>query len=222
MKHTNFFAAIALFCLIGCGNNNGSTSGAKTEEREENERVLVEASPGTYYTVLRPINFHANGFIPYGSATIKLKNDELEVSINLDDDQAVPHRQSLHIGTRCPTLRDDTNGDSYINYDEAQNVVGQVLMPFDSDLNSQIAGEGVYPRGPAMTYNKHGSLSKINADLWKSKTLDSGQGIGFEGKVVMVHGTSFQQKFPPSLSAFNGEPAHLALPVVCGILGKMD
>ena len=222
MKSKSLFVSLTLFCLLGCGNNNGSTGGVKLEERGENERVLVEASPGTYYTVLRPINFQANGFIPYGSATIKLKNDELEVNVTLDDDQAVPHRQALHIGTRCPTIRDDTNGDGYIDYDEAQNVVGQILMPFDSDLNSQIAGQEIYPRGPAMTYNKVGSISRINADLWKSGTLSSEQGIGFEGRVVMVHGTSFQQKFPPSLSSLNGEPAHLSLPIVCGILGKMD
>jgi hypothetical protein len=239
MKSSNLFFVITLLLLVSCGNNSGGGSGtqpavndgevtereapeAESEREEEttsNDYDMVPASAGTYYTVLRPVNFHSNGFIPYGAATFTVKDDLLEVSTSMDDDQAVTHRQTLHIGTRCPTLADDKNGDGFVDYDEAMTVVGPALMPLDNDISSQLAGAGVYPKGRAMTYNKSASLSGINADLWKADEnpadnimkLASGKGIGFENRVVLIHGT-----------AFEGEEAHISLPVVCGVLKKID
>ena len=203
---------MALLGLMACGKNEGGGSGSSVNGTASKE--LVEASPGTYYAVLRPVNFRSNGFFPYGAATFTVKGDELQVSTSMDDDQAVTHRQTLHIGTRCPTVEaDDTNGDGFVDYDEAMRLVGKALIPLDGDLNSQSAGAEIYPRGRAMTYQKSASLSKINADL-------KGQKIGFEGRVVLIHGT--QGSFPASVASFEGEPAHISLPVVCGVLKKIS
>lgn len=227
MKNNNFILLMALLGLMACGKNEGGGSGTDTRT---SAKELVEATPGTYYAVLRPVNFRSNGFFPYGAATFIVKGEEIQVSTSMDDDQAVPHRQTLHIGTRCPTVEaDDSNGDGFVDYDEAMRVVGGALMPLDGDLNSQTAGAENYPRGRAMTYQKSASLSKVNADLWRKDEnssanlvkLQQGQGIGFEGRVVLIHGTS-QGSFPPSLASYNGEPAHISLPVVCGVLKKIS
>lgn len=232
MKSNIAFVMLALLGLAACGKDGGGSSGAQGSGGiiQNTSQEMVEASPGTYYTVLRPVNFHANGFIPYGAATFTLMGDQLQVSTSMDDDQAVAHRQTMHMGTRCPTLADDTNGDSFIDYDEAQKVVGPALMPLDADLDSQSGGAEVYPRGSAMTYKKSASLSKINFDLWKADEdpsdnvikLAQGKGIGFEGRVVLIHGTTFQSSFPSSLASYKTEAAHLSLPVVCGVLNKID
>lgn len=216
MKLINLFSLIFILSLFGCGNKSGGSDGNNQEEREDHHRLLLEATPGTYYAVLRPTNFLANGFIPYGAATFKLVNDELRVEVVLDDDQAVPHRQALHLGTSCPTLADDTNGDGFVDYEEAQRVVGKVLMPLDSDLSSQAAGENFYLSGPKMTYNKVASLSEINSELAPRKKM------GFEDRVVIVHGTSAQAHHPTSLASYMGEAPHLSLPIVCGILKKIE
>lgn len=215
MKSKKIITLFILLCLTACGNDKSSNDQAANKMAIQD---YVEASPGTYYSVLRPVNFQSNGFIPYGAATFTLTNDELKVNLALDDDQAVTHRQALHMGTRCPTLADDTNGDGFVDYDEAQRIVGQIIMPLDSDLNSQLAGAEVYPRGPAMTYNKTASLQKINTDLLGQ----IGKSIGFEKRVVLVHGTSSQTSFPSSLAYYNGETANLSLPIVCGILEKIE
>jgi hypothetical protein len=221
-------ALLFLLSIVSCGKDNG---GSGTKESDLNPtREYAPATPGTYYTVLRPVNFHSNGFIPYGAATFKLFDDQLQVSTSLDDDQAVKHRQTLHIGTRCPTLADDTNSDSFIDYNEAMAVVGPALMPLDSDLSAQLSGADVYPVGRSMTYNRSASLSEINADLWKVDEdlsdnitkLSSGEGIGFEGRVVLIHGTTSQSSFPSSLATYKNEAAHLSLPIVCGVLAKIE
>lgn len=223
---------LTILSLVACGKDGGSSSGSGGSGRiaQNTSQEMVEATPGTYYTVLRPVNFHANGFIPYGAATFTLVGDQLQVSTSMDDDQAVTHRQTLHMGTRCPTLVDDTNGDGFIDYHEAQKVVGPALMPLDGDINSQSAGAEVYPRGIGMTYKKSASLSSINSDLWEADEdpsdnvikLAQGKGIGFEGRVILVHGTTSQSSFPSSLASYKAEAAHISLPVVCGVLGKID
>jgi hypothetical protein len=215
MKTNHIISLITLLTLAACGN---SGSGGESAANNGPQHESVEASQGTYYTVLRPVNFYSNGFIPYGAATFSIKEDSLQVNVTMDDDQAVVHRQALHSGSRCPTIADDSNGDSFIDYQEALAVVGEAIMPLDADLNSRDAGSEVYPRGPAMTYSRSASLSSINADLNQA----SRGNIGLEGRVVLVHGTSPNSSFPSSLAAHNGEAPHLSLPVVCGVLKKID
>jgi hypothetical protein len=229
MKPNHIFMALTLLTFVACGKDGGGNTGSNNGN-DNDVTEMVAATPGTYYAVLRPITFHSNGFIPYGAATFVLKDDQLQVSTSLDDDQAVNHRQTLHMGTRCPTLADDTNGDTFLDYNEALSVVGPALMPLDNDLNSQAAGADIYPRGIGMTYNKSASLSKINADLWITDEdssdnltkLPTGTSIGFENRVVLVHGTSNQSTLPSSVAAYRGEASHLSLPVVCGVLGKIE
>lgn len=226
MKTNNFLSVLALLACVACGGGGGGGGSNGSEGIQE----LVEATPGTYYSVLRPVNFYSNGYIPYGAATFTVKENQLQVSTSMDDDQAVAHRQSLHLGTRCPTAGDDTNGDGFVDYNEAIAVVGPALMPLDNDLSSQKAGAEIYPRGRGMTYNKSASLPQVNADLWVSDEnpsdnvtkLAPGQALGFEERVVLVHGTSASVLLPNSLSSYPGEAAHLSLPVVCGVLKKID
>jgi hypothetical protein len=210
MKTIHILAVVSLLSVVACGGGSGSSSGGKRDIASQ----MVAATPGTYYAILRPVNFHSNGFLPYGQATFKVMDDALQVNTALDDDQRVAHRQSVHIGSRCPTAADDTNGDTFIDYNEAMAVVGQAVLPLDGDLNSQAAGAGVYPTGTGMTYYRTASLSKINSDL--------GLQIGFEGRVVLVHGTSSNSAFPTSIASFENEPANLSLPIVCGVLKKIE
>jgi hypothetical protein len=211
MKSMNVLALLTLFSLVACGGGSGgSGSGGKRNVASE----MVEATPGTYYAVLRPVNFHSNGFLPYGQAMISLRDDLLQVSTSMDDDQPVNHRQTVHAGSRCPSASDDLNGDSFIDYNEAMAVVGKAILPLDGDLNSQAAGAEVYPRGIGMTYNRSASLAKVNADL--------GLGIGFDGRVVLIHGTAINSAIPTSVASYQTEPANISLPVVCGILKKID
>jgi hypothetical protein len=223
MKTSHYCVLLALLGVAACGNGGGGGNKASVEKQE-----IAEASPGTYYAILRPVNFHSNGFIPYGSATFTVEGDKLQVNTTMDDDSAVTHRQSLHMGTRCPTQADDANGDGLVDYNEAMKVVGPVLMPLDNDISSQLAGAEVYPRGTGMTYNKTASLTAINTDLSKSDENPSdeiaktpGRGIGFDGRVVLAHGTSQSALLPTSLAARGGETANISLPVVCGVLRKL-
>lgn len=222
MRNVIWTSLFILTC-VSCGGDGGGSSTSIMQQE------LEPISEGVYRTVLRPVNIISNGFIPYGTAVFRVKGDELEVRTEMDDDQRVTHRQAVHVGTRCPNLSDDANGDGFVDYQEALAVVGSAYLPLDNDLSSQKAGSEVYPRGPGMTYSRRAPLSRITADLWlpdenpgdEIMKLAAGDAFGLNGRVVLIHGTK-NSALPASVAARPGETADVSLPVVCGVLKKIE
>jgi hypothetical protein len=205
MQVTSF--AIVLFILVSCGKNSSTTPAL--------ERVVDEqVTDGQYRAILRPLNTQASGFIPSGAAEIKVEGNDFKVKSFLDDDAKVPHLQSIHTGKRCPNLSDDTNGDGFIDYQEALSVVGPVLIPLDGDLNTIEAGKDIYPLGSSFTYQKNASLLEMLKDLGATKIL------AIQSKVFLIHGTADLGRLPPSVRSDLEKPPHLALPVACGLLKR--
>lgn len=211
--------------LIACGSDSGSSS-SPTIQMAQEEQV----SDGKYLAVLRPLNTQISGYFPFGNAEIEVAGDEFKVVTYLDDDAQVTHKQSIHTGTRCPEAKDDTNGDGLVDINEAMAVVGKVVLPLDSDLSSQKAGEGDYPRGTSPTYTEVASITSIMEDL-KNRTeevpdhlvkLEDDQNLAIEGKVVLVLGASDQASLPETTGSAFGLTPHGSLPIVCGVIRQRE
>lgn len=227
MRKKNYLLVLTLVLLTACGKNGGGNgSGAQQES-------LEPVSEGTYRAILRPLNYQAAGFIPSGTATFRVKGDQFEAVTLIDDAAPVAHRQAIYMGTRCPTVADDRNGDGFVDYQEALVSVGQVLIPLDNDLDSQDAGANNYMKGSSFTYNRKTSLSRMVSDLWLADAnpadeivkLSSGDNLAINGRVVMIHGTGTNSSFPglpASLAGASGEAPNLSLPVVCGIIRRLN
>lgn len=221
MKTLNLIPFIALLGVVACGGSSGGSSSKK-----QDEIVLADAVDGTYHAHLRPVNPHASGFLPHGGATFKVAGDNLTVKTYLDDDSAVTHRQSVHMGSACPTAAHDTNRDGFVDYQEALRAVGKVLIPLDANLESQDAGAEVYPKGSSFTYTKTASIQGMLTDLWapdKSPNdefakLSRGNGMKLVGRVVLIHGTYTYDGLPETLATRGTEPANLTIPVACGVI----
>lgn len=215
---------LPLLALAACGGNGGGSDSAQGETS-----VAVEAADGVYHAHLRPVNPHSNGFLPHGGATFRVEGDKLTVKTYLDDASAVTHRQSIHVGTSCPTEAHDANEDGMIDYNEAKAAVGPVMIPLDGDLSSQEKGAEIYPRGSSFTYNQSGLVSEMVSDLYESDPVPGdeivkfrpGQGMKLIGRVVLVHGTYSSDLLPATLGTRGSDPANLALPVVCGVIATI-
>ncbi len=226
MRLTEILILISLLTLAACGGGGGG-GGSDAEKQEEIE--AGEAGDGIYYAHLRPLNSHANGFLPHGRVTLTIDGDKLSVKTYLDDDSSVTHRQSIHIGTKCPDASHDSNRDGFVDYQEALRAVGKVMIPLDGDLSSQEKGAEIYPRGTSFTYQRSGFISEMLEDLWTTDSVPDdefikfrrGQGMKMVGRVVLVHGTFSTSSLPASLSTRGGDSPHLALPVVCGIISPV-
>jgi hypothetical protein len=173
---------------------------------------------GNYKAIMRPINTSVNGWLPTGAAEIYVNDQQINIKTYLDDDTKVTHIQSIHQGIRCPTINDDSNGDGFIDALEAEQVVGNVMIPLDGDISSPEAGQGVYPKGKSFTYFESAPLVKLIQNHSLNNLLDNSFHV--EGRVVQMHGTSDINRVPPTVAEVNGQPRNLSIPIACGIIKR--
>lgn len=217
-----------LIVLFSCGKKD-------TGQKPAEEEVLsIDGSniQGVYQTPLTPINVNTTLSV-VGSAGLHRSSDIFKAFIKVYiGEKGVVHRQSVHRGNRCPTMRDDINGDGFIDAREAHFVTGNVILPLDGDLDSQIEGSGAYPVGNGIAggyfYSREASFSRMFEDLRDTDqdTLDEidkipyNQGISFHKKVVMVYGVGTYTRLPDSVYTTGNLTRHRSLPIACGVLKR--
>jgi hypothetical protein len=201
-----------LLLFISCGRKENEIN-SDPQVRDYGEQNSVQHFRG----ILRPINNQLSGFLPTGIAEVKIINDKIEVKTLLDDDAKVIHIQSIHLGNRCPEQIDDKNVDGLIDIEEAHFASGNIYIPLDSDLNSELLGQGNYPMGGGYTYFETASLKAISKDLEsRNQTLD------FLNRVVLIHGTYSKSDLPGTIETLGIYPVEKSLPIACGVLRKLD
>jgi hypothetical protein len=215
----------ALLALASCGadKNSKNVESAKQEQRQVED--------GSFEASLTGLNSSVSGN-PSGTAKVTVNGDSVTVRVMVNGAPVTMHAQHIHAGTSCPGMDADTNADGFVDDKEAAVVSGQVLIPLDADLNTQEGGSDNFDSGSSYTYNQTGSLSQMLADLTSPDTnpndevvkLPAGTTeVGFEGKVVEVHGVPDTQTLPATV--VNGDPNKTPqeeLPIACGILKKTN
>ena len=210
-KKISSLFALTLVLTVACGKSGGGNKSSSSQA------ALTEAqAEGNYRAILRPFNNHLSGFLPSGFAEINIAGDNISFKTMLDDDARVIHMQSVHTGLRCPNANDDTNGDGYVDINEAYAVVGSVLIPLDSDLNNQTLGAGIYPLGGGYTYIEAASLKNLQSDV-KSRT---GENLNLSGRVVLIHGVSPTTRVPTTFRTIEGMSEQASAPIACGVIFK--
>lgn len=214
MKNSIPLIILTTSLLLSCGkgekSSKSNTAVIRTPALEE------QAAEGSYRAILRPFNNHLSGFLPTGVAEIKISGDSVQVKTLLDDDARVVHIQSIHQGTACPTILNDTNKDGLIDVAEAIAISGKVFISLDGNLNSEEEGAGLYPFGGDFTYVENASLSKLESDA-KTRT---GQGLNLSGRVVLIHGVNGATQMPDSVATLGIMSRQASIPIACGILKR--
>jgi hypothetical protein len=222
-KINNIVPVLCVLVLTSCGGNSGGGSGSGNNRTQQ-----MQVTEGTYKAILRPYNFTVAGWIPNGMTDIKIVGDEVEVKSWLDDSSAVVHMQNIHLGTKCPTIANDLNKDGFVDFNETVKVTNKILIPLDSDLNTQSGGANNYPQGN-FSYFQKASLGNIMNDL-KMQDLDRNDftaklsatdGLNLEGKVIIVTGAAANRALPWTVSTVNGQTRELSIPIACGVIERM-
>jgi hypothetical protein len=212
MKKRNLVLAFAVSTLlVSCG--KGKNGGSKSQKAVA---LKEQVSEGNYRAILRSLNNSLSGFIPTGVAEISITQDEAKVMTLLDDDARVTHLQSIHVGTRCPELRDDRNKDGLIDIKEAYAVVGKVLVPLDGDLSSAEEGANLYPVGSGFTYSETVSLSELETDV-RSRLK---QNLNLAGRVILMHGVNGGTPLPETVQTMGTMLKQASIPIVCGVIAR--
>lgn len=186
---------------------------------------------GLYMAEFMTLNSQVNGTVS-GSATLQRRDDKFHAYVKVKG--GAPHtwhQQNVHEGS-CPGPADDMNGDGLIDVEEANIALGQILVPLDSNLSSQSAGQNNYPIGDSQGtyyYDRETSFDSLFADLKTEDTnpddnmtkLSPDDGLDFEGKVVVIHGAPATATIPDTVVTTDGKPAHQTLPIACGTLKQV-
>ena len=221
---------LLLSFVSSCGKSNSNAG--LPEVKQKVLPVNGENINGLYMAKFFTINPGVNGTLP-GSATLQRQDDKFYAYIRLfGGGPNVWHQQNVHVGSRCPNAGDDLNSDGYIDIDEGNKVWGKVLLPLDSNIASQAAGKNVFPIADATGtyfYERVTSFDRMFVDLKTvDKDLDDNiaklspeQGLDFEGKVVVIHGTADTIIYPDTVASTERYLPHQTLPVACGVFSRV-
>jgi hypothetical protein len=245
-KIISCLALLGLLAACGKADKEVSDSDRMIDDAEEAAaRAAHDGSniQGFYVATFQTLNGHVNGNVP-GSTVIRRKDNNISIYLRFSlGSPSAAHFQNIHVGKRCPNLSDDTNGDGYIDINEALAVVGPVLIPLDADLNSQAGASRFWPKAflsGSYEYMKSASFSHMWADLKaKDKNTDDnitklaeGEGFPVTGRVVMVQGVSEKPIFngpdiensplPDTVGGYKRYKNWQTFPVTCGVFMPDD
>ena len=180
---------------------------------------------------LTPLNAFVDGQGPVsGQAKIMVRGDAITVMVHARGLSAGPHAMHIHAGDMCPPAGADTTHDGLIDVVEGVPFYGLILVPLDSNIDSQAAG--TFPSanaGGALNYMATGSLSAMLADLHAPDPnpndavakLAPGEALNLAMRHIIIHGVAASTPLPATVQTLPGAPATATLPVACGEIMQM-
>jgi hypothetical protein len=224
---------LSLTMMVSCVDSSVKSTSSE-RGLNQNEIIASDGSnvQGNYAAEIWPVNYNLH-FKTIGMVGVKREGDEFTAMVNFKygpKDTTV--RQAIYTARRCPTLKDDLNKDAYIDILEARLAIGKITIPFDGDLDSQMAGSDNYPMVDSqgnMSYSKTASFSRLFEDLKglddepedEIIKLDENEGITLPGRIVIFQGMPKKVPIPESVATTDGLDRHESIPVGCAILWKV-
>jgi hypothetical protein len=175
-------ATTASICLLSaCGSDSGSAV--------------------HYHSELKPINGQTKFNQASGVANIESDGSGTHMALQMQgvasDAKQVYWVREL---PRCPSMKDDTNGDGVIDAVEEAKVAGEIVAVTDHEAEMSVANEG----------NGWTNLNLI------AQKINSSALPNMNNRVLVVHGISESAQVPASVSSVGGLPVFLTIPIACG------
>lgn len=213
-----------LLTLGSCGKSDKKTA-PMVDMLEQQE------TQGVYKASLSGLNTDVAGATS-GIVNFRIQGDEVEADVIVDGaPKLVMHRQNIRTGTVCPTAENDLNKDGFVDTAEADLISGKILIPLDSDINSQLSG-GNYPVARSngkYYYQEAASLTNMIADLYSPHEnidesyfkLEAGQELNLSGRVVIIHGIAESVNLPDTVAGIDNKSPQSLIPIACGVLTRV-
>ncbi|MBA2405342.1 MAG: hypothetical protein H0V66_11270 [Bdellovibrionales bacterium] len=220
--------------LSACG---GAKSGGGVTPKKDDTTTgitidLDATIEGQYLAVFETLNPQITSRIT-GAFTFSREKELDELIGDVRITNAGPklvHAQNVRIGSRCPTLNDDTNGDGIIDAVEGEAVYGKILFPLDGDLATQSSHDGEFPMGDVYGNYIYARVTKfssfikdLRSDVYQEGyfKLKATEPLAIENRVVIVHGVDQAAGLPASVRSTNRFANYQSLPIVCGVIRKV-
>ena len=218
------FGACLMTSLSSCGGSHVATGGGNAAK---NPILFTEKIEGKYKVIFKSLNSSVSGNTS-AAAKIEIFDDKISVDLKAKDAPSNTfHPQAIYNANTCPTEVHDVNNDGFIDPIEAYKVIGEALIPLDSNLNSQEEGSEEFPITDSLGnyfYEQSAVFSTMLADLKMMdlnqydhlSKLPQGEKFKLEGKVVMILGVAEDVYLPGSIQNLQNISARVALPIACG------
>lgn len=229
MKFSTLFFGLCLFGITACGGGSGGSSKKSSATRAVERQEEI----GIYRAELVPMNSSVAGQTS-GTIEIVIEGDEVSVEATVTGAPAgVKHLQNIMVGTACPSESADANGDGMIDIMESMKVSGKILIPLDSNISEQMMGLDYGPianGSGAYVYRRSTTLTSLMADLRAADPdtqdfivkLPFGGDLNLAGRVVMIHGVSYQSSLAESVSTMGDLTRETSFPIACGKLMRVE
>lgn len=229
-------SSLAVLALAtACGKSGGGKSSSDGGRQQQEEAASMDGShiQGLYNAKFITLNPHVNGTIP-GSATFFRKEEKFYAYVRLfAGGPRAWHQQFVYEGNRCPTTNDDTNLDGFIDVQEAEAVLGKIIIPLDSDIGTQSSGRRFFPLGDLSGYYHYERITNFRrflSDLQgedsdpadDTRKLAADEPLRITGKAVMVMGVVETVQLPETVASKGRHRAFQTLPIACGVFGKVE
>jgi len=232
------FGACVMTMLVSCGGGVKSGAGVSGTPSRDANRVQEEVSEelglvGRYEVQFESLNSQIGGNIS-AEGKLQVMGDQIMVDLDVKDSYAnTPHSQFIYSGAECPSLMShDTNNDGFIDPIEASAVIGDILVPLDSNIDGQDLGLNEFQAANVFgkySYYIEGALSSLLADLHapdmnqndETVKLKSNEKFKLEGKVVVVQGVAQTEYLPGSVRTHEGTSDRGSLIKACGKIKRV-
>jgi len=235
IPNSTFISLSALTLLISCGQNQTDSQTTAPGNTRTEDSIPLDGSNivGRYQAKFVTLNPHVNGTIP-GSANFFRKEDKIFAYVRLfAGGPKAWHMQHVYTGNRCPEIKDDMNGDGFIDILEAEAVLGKILIPLDSDISTQAAGKRFFPLADLSGYYHYERITRFDTflrDLQKEDEdpldrivkLSPDEGLELVGKTVLIQGVAETVQLPDTVESMDRRKSFQTLPIACGVFEKAD
>lgn len=229
MNKQNILAlALSTTLLASCGGGGGGGGSTTSKTAQPLETELT----GTYQAVLSPLNKTVSGHLN-GSLTLVRDHDDVVIDVRIASGPVSSiHSQNIHVGDRCPTDADDTNGDGYIDAEETNAIVKEILIPLDDDISSQWMGLGTFPVTDEFGYyfwSRATPFQKMMADLRDEDInlkddyvkIGSDKALTMIGKVIVIRGVPDATPLPETVLGRGRLTPQAGLPIACAVIKRI-
>ncbi|MFP5384881.1 MAG: hypothetical protein ACLGHN_02295 [Bacteriovoracia bacterium] len=142
------------------------------------------------------------------NALMSIKGRQFYVKVAMmKGKKGVRYQQYIHEGPFCPTMAADRDRNGIIDFTEVQIHSGEILVPLDRKLKSQLEGNGWYPTAGiegSYYYSKAARLEELMTDLYLPdpfpgdgmRKLKSGEKFNPGKRVIIIYGTPLDPLLP--------------------------
>lgn len=216
--------------LVSCGGGGGGGGGG-AKQAPVVQPLETELS-GTYQAIFTPVNKEVSGHIN-GSLTIVREKDDVIMDVRFSNGPASSiHSQNIHVGNRCPNEADDLNQDGYIDAEELNNVVKEILIPLDDDISAQWLGLGTFPMSDEWGYyfwSRATKFEKMMADLRDDDInhtddyvkIGADKALTMIDRVVVIRGVHESTPLPETVMGRGRLLPRQGLPVACAVIKRI-